>query len=171
MGRNIEIKARVRDTISMRARIARVCDAPPVILRQEDTFFHCAKGRLKLRRTAPDAGEIIFYERDDKPGPKLSQYVRSPSSDPSSAKVLLGHAYGVLGVVRKTRALYLAGRTRIHLDEVEDLGDFVELEVVLSDSEPVGDGERVAEELMGELGIERSDRVEDAYIDMILRRR
>ncbi len=171
MGRNIEIKARVRDSVSLRERIARVSDAPPVVFRQEDTFFHCANGRLKLRRTGRDDGEIIFYERDDAPGPKLSKYFCSPSSDPSSARALLDRAYGVLGIVRKTRSLYLVGRTRIHLDEVEDLGDFVELEVVLSDSEPIADGERVAKELMVELGIERSDLVDDAYIDMILRRR
>jgi predicted adenylyl cyclase CyaB len=68
--------------------------------------------------------------------------------------------------VRKHRTLYLAGRTRVHVDRVEGLGDFLELEVVLDDGESVDAGTREAENLMATLGIEASDLVQGAYVDL-----
>ncbi|MEJ2144810.1 MAG: class IV adenylate cyclase, partial [Acidobacteriota bacterium] len=76
-------------------------------------------------------------------------------------------ALGVIGRVRKRRRLYLAGNTRIHLDEVEGLGSFLELEVVLSGSQTVAEGEAVAQSLMRELGIPESDLIQGAYVDLI----
>ena len=73
--------------------------------------------------------------------------------------------------MRKQRTLFLAGRTRIHLDSVEGLGCFLELEVVLSDDEPVEAGIREAHELMERLGVERSQLVEEAYVDLLARER
>jgi predicted adenylyl cyclase CyaB len=167
VGRNVEIKARVRDPEALRERIVAVCDSPPLVLDQEDTFFNCSSGRLKLRCTGPLDGELIHYDREDAPGPKVSRYVRASTSEPSSMLHLLSRAHGVLGVVRKTREVYLAGRIRIHVDDVAGLGSFVELEVVLSETESVADGERAAEQMMSALGIERSDLVEGAYIDLL----
>ena len=76
-------------------------------------------------------------------------------------------AYGMTGRVVKQRTLYLAGRTRIHLDRVEGLGDFVELEVVLEDGESAAAGMREAEDLMARLGIDPSALVEGAYVDLL----
>jgi predicted adenylyl cyclase CyaB len=76
-------------------------------------------------------------------------------------------AYGEIGRVRKRRILYLAGRTRIHLDRVEGLGDFLELEVVLVDGEPVEAGVREAQVLMARLGIDTSQLIERAYVDLL----
>ena len=71
------------------------------------------------------------------------------------------------GRIRKTRTLYLVGRTRIHLDRVVDLGDFVELEVVLLEDESAQAGVAEAEELMSALGIDPSRLVEGAYVDLL----
>ena len=70
-------------------------------------------------------------------------------------------------MVRKRRLLYVVGRTRIHLDEVEGLGAFLELEVVLADGEEEAEGEAIARHLMGELGVRDEDRVARAYIDLL----
>jgi predicted adenylyl cyclase CyaB len=69
--------------------------------------------------------------------------------------------------VRKQRTLFLAGRTRIHLDRVEGLGDFLELEVVLAEGEPADAGVREARALMHALGVESSQLVEGAYVDLL----
>jgi adenylate cyclase len=69
--------------------------------------------------------------------------------------------------VRKHRTLYLAGRSRIHLDRVEGLGDFVEIEVVLADEDDVEDGVREAHALMASLGIDPSRLVAGAYVDLL----
>jgi len=76
-------------------------------------------------------------------------------------------AYGQAGRVRKHRTLFLAGRTRIHLDKVEGLGDFLELEVVLEEGESAEKGVQEAHGLMAKLGIEPSQLIEDAYVDLL----
>jgi predicted adenylyl cyclase CyaB len=122
---------------------------------------------LKLRRFADGSGELIAYQRPDTSGPTGSRYVLSPIPDPDSCSRALAAVLGVRGVVRKVRTLYLAGRTRIHMDDVEGLGHFVELEVVLAPDEPEGEGIREAHRLMGDLGIREEDLLREAYIDLL----
>ena len=74
-------------------------------------------------------------------------------------------------MVRKKRTVYLAGRTRIHFDEVEGLGKFIELEVVLRDGEDAASGSAIAEDLMTKLGINKSDLIEQAYVDLLEKKR
>lgn len=166
MKRNVEIKAAVTDLDAIEKKAARLADEGPVVLEQEDVFFFCPRGRLKLRRLTGRA-ELIAYERPDAAGPKESRYVVHPTSDPDSLQNALAMALGVRGVIRKRRTLYIIGQTRVHLDCVESLGDFVELEVVLADGQDVGDGFATARRLMAELGISESRLVEKAYIDLL----
>jgi predicted adenylyl cyclase CyaB len=165
--RNIEIKARIDATESLAPLAAALADKGPVVILQDDTFFGCAAGRLKLRTFADGTGELIFYRRNDQHGPKESFYLRSPTSAPESLREALSLAYGVVGRVRKHRTLYLAGRTRIHLDKVDGLGDFLELEVVLREAEQPADGVLEAQQLMRRLGIETNQLLDDAYVDLL----
>ncbi|MFO1310994.1 MAG: class IV adenylate cyclase [Burkholderiales bacterium] len=166
MARNVEIKARVADRDAIVRRAAALATEGPVEIDQDDTFFRCENGRLKLRTFAQDRGELIFYRRADARGPKESFYVRSPTVSPGTLRESLALAYGVTGRVKKARTLYLAGRTRIHVDRVEGLGDFVELEVVLEDGEDVEAGMREARDLMAKLGIDAADLEQSAYVDL-----
>jgi adenylate cyclase class IV len=171
MARNVEIKARVADPSALRARAAALADGGPVEIAQDDTFFPCPNGRLKLRAFGPgDAagpGELIFYQRADRAGPKTSVYRRTPTADPEGLREALTQAWGAVGRVRKQRTLYRVGRTRVHLDRVEGLGDFVELEVVLADGEAPAAGEAEAQALMARLGIDAAALVEGAYLDLL----
>ena len=168
MGTNIEIKARLRDPEAVRERAAALADKGPTTLHQDDTFFPAVRGRLKLRRLAPGAGELIHYERPDRAGAKRSRYRIHPTDRPDALAALLAEALGTLGRVVKERTLYLAGRTRIHLDRVEGLGDFLELEVVLADGEDAAAGKAEAERLAAALGVAPADRVGGAYLDLLL---
>jgi predicted adenylyl cyclase CyaB len=167
MPTNIEIKARVKDTKRLRALIEELSEVPGTRITQEDTFFHTPRGRLKLRTFSPEHGELIYYEREDASGPKRSNYLVYTTSEPNSLKAALSAPLGVRGVVRKQRLLYHVGQTRIHLDEVEGLGPFLELEVILSPGQSEEKGATIAAELMAQLGIEESDLVEVAYIDLL----
>ena len=171
MSRNVEIKARIDDVEACARKIAALAIAPddPQDIAQDDTFFRCAAGRLKLRVFADGSGELIFYRRGDGEGPKESFYVRSPVGEPESLRECLSLAYGLAGRVRKRRRLYRAGRTRIHLDHVERLGDFLELEVVLAADEHAEAGIREAQALMGKLGILPQQLVAGAYVDLLSR--
>ena len=167
MARNVEIKARIDSIAGIEPRVLAIADSGPRELLQDDTFFRCEAGRLKLRTQSPQSGELIFYCRSDEPGPKESFYVCSPISSPESVRELLSQAYGATGRVVKRRILYLVGRTRIHLDYVQDLGEFVELEVVLREEKTPEEGVREAHERMRKLGIESVQLIDCAYVDLL----
>jgi predicted adenylyl cyclase CyaB len=169
MARDIEIKARVASIDALIPQVAALADQGPVEIDQDDTFFLCTTGRLKLRTLSEDSGELIFYRRPDTPGPKESFYVRAATSSPDSLREALSLAYGLAGRVRKHRTLYQCGRTRIHLDRVEGLGEFLELEVVLQEGESAHAGVQEAQRLLAVLGITADQRVPDAYVDLIKR--
>lgn len=167
MPRNIEIKARVADLDAVAARAFALADQGPIEIIQDDIFFKCDGGRLKLRTFAAGEGELIFYRRNDQPGPKESFYVRSPTSAPESLREALSSAYGQAGRVQKHRTLFLVGRTRVHLDRVTGLGDFLELEVMLDEQEACEAGVDEAHQLLAKLFTEPPLLVEGAYVDLL----
>jgi predicted adenylyl cyclase CyaB len=167
MARNVEIKAHIESVEILMPRVAAIADQGPIDIFQDDTFFVCHGGRLKLRAFSPDEGELIFYRRANEQGPKESFYLRSPTSAPETLRESLSLAYGQAGRVKKHRTLFLVGRTRVHLDRVAGLGHFIELEVVLEDGEPTEVGVKEAQELMIKLGVESSCLIEHAYVDLL----
>lgn len=171
MGRNVEIKARASDFAAQRAKAAELAASPSELLSQEDTFFAAKRGRLKLRRFDEGSGQLIYYERSDAPGPSESRYMLLPTREPDSLRDALSKALGVTGVVKKRREVFLVERTRVHLDEVEGLGRFIELEAVLGPDESSADGKRRVDELMSALGVDDGDLLDRAYIDLILEER
>ncbi len=56
MPRNIEIKARVDDLDALARKVADIADEGPFVIEQDDTFFQCPSGRLKLRAFSPQKG-------------------------------------------------------------------------------------------------------------------
>jgi predicted adenylyl cyclase CyaB len=171
LARNVEIKARIDgiDAVMPRARALAQRDAERIV--QDDTFFRVPQGRLKLREFADGSAEQIHYHRADTVEAKLSDYRRVPVPDAAALREALGRALGLLGRVRKERWLLLVGQTRIHLDRVDGLGEFVELEVVLRDEQGEADGVRIADQLMHELGLVRAERIGGAYLDLLADRR
>ncbi len=167
MATNIEIKARVYDRARLLQRVAALKPDSAVMLEQVDTFYLTPHGRLKLRTLGPAEGQLVYYEREDAGGPRPSQYEVYYTQTPSLLGMVLGQALGVRGTLRKKRWLFMVGQTRVHVDQVEDLGDFVELEVVLQPGQSHAQGRTIAEELMGRLGIQEKDLVDVAYIDLL----
>ena len=171
MPRNVEIKARIESIDGMTGKVAAIADQGPIKIVQDDTFFVCERGRLKLRAFSATEGQLIFYRRADQAGPKESFFVIAPTPAPDALREALSLAYGQAGRVRKERILFLVGRTRVHLDRVEDLAEFLELEVVLSDGEPQEAGVEEAHRLMRALGIEKEQLLDGAYVDLLAHER
>ena len=149
-------------------RAARGFAAPAGTAEQDDAFFRCPEGRLKLRTIRQDAAEsavLISYRRPDAAGPKTSVYRTAPVADPAALRAVLAAACGADGVVRKRRLLFLHGPARIHFDEVEGLGRFIELEVGLQEGQTEADGAAAVQDLMRRLGIGPEDLVSGAYAD------
>ncbi len=139
MGRNVEIKAKARDLEYQRTLADALADSGPQVFYQEDTFFNCTNGRLKLRSFPDGMGELIYYQRQDCVEPAESNYVRSVIKDPESLMEALSNA----------------------------LGGFIELEVVLRAGEAQGSGAVVAKDLMARLGIQAEDLMKSAYVDLL----
>lgn len=167
MPSNIEIKARTADLGKIQTIAEELSDAPCEILSQEDIFFHSQSGRLKLRIFSEDCGESIFYDRPDSNDAKQSNYQIYKTTEPLQLKEVLSSSLGESSAVRKRRRVYLVGQTRIHLDEVEGLGTFVELEVVLHPNQDAEEGHRIAGDLMDKLGIKQADLISCAYADLL----
>lgn len=167
MPRNIEIKAHIESVESLLPKAAAIASEGPIEITQDDTFFICENGRMKLRAFSQAEGELIFYRRENQQGPKESFYVRSPTSSPDSLREAMSQAYGQAGRVHKHRTLFIVGRTRVHLDQVEHLGHFLELEVVLQEGEASEVGVQEAHAIMAKLGVEPSQLIEGAYVDLL----
>jgi predicted adenylyl cyclase CyaB len=110
---------------------------------------------------------VIYYERPESSGPKESRYTVHPTADPDGLRDVLAAALNIRGVVRKHRTVYLVGPTRVHLDRVEGLGEFVELEVVLQPEQDLAQGAATARELMAKLGIAPGQLIDRAYLDLL----
>ncbi len=167
MPRNIEIKAAVKDLAIIQRLVEAIADQDPTELHQVDTFFRCNSGRLKVREFSDSPGELIYYQRPDLAGPKESLFFVSPAPDPGAMKRVLAAANGTLGVVEKRRLVYLVGQTRVHLDRVEGLGSFVELEVVLQENQTTDEGVTIVKDLMKALDIRESHLLDTAYFDLL----
>ena len=167
MARNVEIKAKIGEIEALIPIIASLAETGPFNILQHDTFFNCPLGKLKLRAFSASSGELIFYQRPELNCPNLSIYQISTTTEPDSLRDALALAYGILGTVRKQRTLYLLGKTRIHLDRVDGLGDFLELEVVLEDLQTITYGESIALDLMAKIGVLPNQLIPTSYLELL----
>ena len=162
MARNVEIKACIDSIEALLPLALDLADGPPETIAQDDTFFTCAVGRRKLRVFADGRGELIAYARPDATGPKTSNDAITPVIEPDALRATLARALGMSGRVIKRRTLLLNERPRVHLDRVEGLGDFMELEVVLRDGKSADNGLAVAHGLLRALRVDAAELVSGA---------
>uniref|UniRef100_A0AC34FQG6 CYTH domain-containing protein n=1 Tax=Panagrolaimus sp. ES5 TaxID=591445 RepID=A0AC34FQG6_9BILA len=176
MPRNIELKAILRNFDATVAQAQRFCfGQTPQILKQFVSYFVSHNGRISLREfLEPESthADLLFYEipevNDESEGPKVSTFVTTEILDVKNLKETLQLSMGVRGSLKKTRYLFIHEQIRIHLDRVEDLGDFIEIEVRLDETQETLDGYRTAEYFMTQLGIPKEDFIEGAYIDKLI---
>jgi predicted adenylyl cyclase CyaB len=164
--RNIEIKARLRDIESARKTAAAIATGRLGVQRQIDTYFHCRRGRLKLREIEGQPAQLIWYVRPDEQAPKASDYLVVPVADAPLLKSALTAAFGVGGVVDKRREIFLWHNVRIHLDEVAGLGTFIEFEAVLGPGIDDSTGSAQIDELSRRFGIGPDDLLAGSYGEM-----
>ena len=164
--RNIELKARLKDLDAARKVAQFIATQRVGTQHQVDTYFHCRRGRLKLRQIDRQSAQLVWYSRPDQPGPKASEYLLAPISDPQTLEAALSAALGVRRVVEKRREILLHRNVRIHLDEVVGLGSFLELEAVLDPRTDEAEGRAQVDRLMGQFGIEPSDLLSGSYGEM-----
>jgi adenylate cyclase class IV len=170
LNRNIEVKARCTDLTAAREAARSLGAEFAGILEQRDTYFVAVHGRLKLREIAGASAELIAYSRADAAAVRGSDYRLVPVPDPAALRGALAAALGVRSEVFKRRELWLWRGVRIHLDEVQELGTFVELEAVMAAGEPDEAGHRKVAVLRDALGIAEADLIGCSYADLLRER-
>lgn len=164
--KNLEFKANCDSLDALRQRLVDFQAKHRRTMKQLDTYFNVPQGRLKLREIDTHKAELIYYERSDRAESRYSDYQVCDIPEPMVFKQIATTAWGVRGVVEKQRELWMFGDTRIHLDEVKNLGQFVELETVIRDQT---EAEAQAEHqfVKEALGIKDEDLVSVSYSDLV----
>jgi adenylate cyclase, class 2 len=165
--RNLERKFRCPDLHAVRAALPALEMRREGVQLQTDTYFHARAGRLKLREIDGDAAVLIAYERPDTATAKLSAYHLVPVGEAALLRIALTAALGERGVVRKRREIHHWHNVRIHLDEVEGLGTFVEFEAVLSATDDETAAHADLERLRGALGLANAQELAASYADLL----
>src|SRR3989338_5578367 len=165
---NIEIKAKCNDHEKIRSILkSRKADFKGTD-HQIDTYFKVNNGRLKLREGNIE-NFLVFYEREDKEGPKQSNVILFKSDPSSSLKEILKKSLGILVVVDKRREIYFIDNVKFHIDTVENLGTFIEIEAIDKDGN-IG-RERLLEQCNSFLelfNIRQEDLISVSYSDLLL---
>jgi predicted adenylyl cyclase CyaB len=164
--RNLEAKFRLRDLALARRRAEAIGFELRAILIQRDTFFRVEHGKLKLREEA-GATTLIHYRRDQLAGLDLSDYQIVPVANPEPMRTMLANALGVLAEVRKERTLMMRGNIRLHLDRVEGLGEFGEIEAVLDENDSAESSRPAVDAILAALEV--SELIGVSYFELMRR--
>lgn len=168
--RNLEIKVGLGPLAAVRRRLRALPGARKEgSFRQTDWYFRVPAGRLKLRQVAGrHDGELIAYLRPDRRAARASDFQRMPTPDAAGTRRLLDRMLGGLSCVSKRREVWLYKNARIHLDTVDGLGRFLEIEVVVTDG--MSQARALMRQLRGALGVRVKDLCAGSYAELKARR-
>jgi adenylate cyclase len=166
--RNVEIKVRAPNLAAVEARLRSTSGARDGgVLHQRDVFLPCSAGRLKLRFEKGRATQLIRYERADEARLRASEYQLFSIDNGEAFLAVAERAWGPQPEVRKTRHLYWVDNIRVHLDSVDGLGCFVELEAVVDDLHDEAACHEAARRLLRDLGLDSLAPESRAYVDLL----
>jgi homotetrameric cytidine deaminase len=165
--RNVELKARDPDPARTLELALKLGASDEGEIEQRDTYFGGSRARVKLREQTPGDDELIAYRRPDGEEARVSDYLRVAVPDAAKLKEALDAAYGTKVVVAKKRRLLLWENVRIHLDDVEGLGSYMELEGLV-DGDDTGPAAQRVGRLRTELRIDDANLVSGSYSDLLL---
>jgi predicted adenylyl cyclase CyaB len=162
--RLIEMKATLRSLIPARDKINAMGAHKHGTYRQVDTYFNVHTGRLKLREIDGEpTSMLVYYDREDIPDIKESDIIILETDDPEALKAILQRSLGIKVIITKQREIYRHQGTQIHLDNVEDLGTYIEFERPITD---LPEDRKNLEELMEKLTIKPGDLITGSYSDL-----
>ncbi len=164
MPTNLELKAKVDSLDSLR-RIAVEAGATAAgVLQQVDTYFRVSTGRMKLRVINGETAELIRYDRNESADERVSHFEKNVVTDHVALCDMLKAALGIDVVVRKRRELFWYKGARVHLDDVEKLGAFVEFEIP---SAGILDPQALMYELRSVFRIDPANILRPSYSDLL----
>jgi homotetrameric cytidine deaminase len=166
--RNVELKSRDPDPARTLALALALGATDEGEIAQRDTYFGGSRARVKLREQTPGDDELISYRRPDDDEARVSEYLRVAVPDATALREALEAAYGIRVVVSKRRRLLLWENVRIHLDEVEGLGSYLELEALAPAEAELEPARAKVARLRDALAIDNASLVAGSYSDLLL---
>lgn len=170
MPKNYEIKARVPNIStaikSAEEFISSYKNSSHFTEKQKDIYYRVQSGRLKLRIINGTNGNLIYYSRREKRGRRVSYYSIYSSDDPVNLDRLLRKVFRVSVTVSKNRDIFIAGNTRIHIDRVYNLGNYLEFEIIFNSFK---DATKKMNRLINHFGLESKQLIKHSYSDLILK--
>jgi adenylate cyclase class IV len=164
---NVEMKAELRD-LDLAKTVCHGLKATFIAtLEQTDTYYRIPAGRLKKRETTGEPTEYVFYERANRPQPKLSHFVIY--TEEQARERFGSEPLPVWVTVKKKRELWMLGNTRIHLDSVEGLGNFLEFESLVCRDHNIARGHESISQLRERFGPALGGLIDCSYSDMLAR--
>ncbi|HEX6849007.1 MAG TPA: class IV adenylate cyclase [Chitinophagaceae bacterium] len=166
---NIEIKASCADPSFIRNYLLDHAADFKGADEQTDTYFHVNEGRLKLREGTIE-NNLIFYKRNDQPGPKSSHFHLVKIEDAKGLKDALAKSCGLKMIVSKRREIYYIDNVKFHIDEVQGLGSFIEIEAgnMLADKTEAELSDQ-CNFYLKEFGVTEKDLIAESYSDMLMK--
>jgi len=168
--KNVELKARI-DNVTHIVEIVKQIGATLCWEHsQRDTYFTVPADKLKLRQETGknfSKSELIAYKRAHQSSEKVSHYRIYNPSAPEQLIHTLGHILPIDLVVDKVRTLYMWKNVRIHIDQVDQLGDFIEFEAVVSDECDQAECEKRVQHLADVLKIRDEQLIACGYYDLM----
>ena len=162
--RLIELKATLESLSNAREKLNTMNACKQGTYRQVDTYFNVQTGRLKLREVDGEpTSMLVYYDREDIPDLKESDILIIDAPEPETLKAILQRSLGVKVTVTKQREIYQHQGTQIHLDDVEDLGTYIEFERPITD---LTEDRETLRELMEKLEIRPEDLITGSYSDL-----
>lgn len=169
MPRNIEVKVAVADPAAVRARALRLADGPPAPERQVDTYFAVdptGASRVKVRDSDRHGLQLIRYRRPEGEDVRPSDYSLEVLTGPEDPRLAaLGEP---VVVVDKAREVLWVANVRVHLDRVEGLGDFLELEAVVDATHDDAACRVAVDRILRELDLAEQPAITASYSDLLL---
>ena len=172
----MELKAKVTNLDAVRKRLFSMDARRIGIFRQIDTYFAVPEGRLKIREVeSSKRTKLVYYERKNIAGPKRSDVFILEIQEPRVIKNLLQQILKTKVVVEKNREIFRCQGAKfglkqrcvqIHLDDVKNLGTFVEFEMRSSERTENKDRETL-KNLMDKLGMKTSQLERYSYSDLM----
>lgn len=166
--KNVEIKARCNDPDRIESILMENGADFHGTDVQCDTYFNVANGRLKMRQGNIE-NALIYYDRQDKAGPKKSEFILYRSDDLQELLPVLEKSLGIMKKVVKTRKIFYIDHTKFHIDHLEGLGNFVEIEVMdIEEKKSHEELEKICMHYMNLFDIKNNDLIEKSYSDLLV---
>jgi len=164
MPTNLELKIRVTSHQSLKKILKQIGAENKGMLKQKDVYYSIPNGLLKLRIENGNES-LIFYNRNENDKNRWSNFELLKFVN-SNGEKFFSKLFDVEVIVKKKRELFYYDDTRIHLDKVNNLGKFLELETLVINGKV--DAKKRFEKIISLLKLDESKQIRKSYRDLLI---